>query len=44
VKTEEGKKPIEEDEARRKSVVKSVLQQVNGLGDGSEKGAPLLML
>ncbi|KAJ2917498.1 hypothetical protein MD484_g2913, partial [Candolleomyces efflorescens] len=36
VKTEEGKKPIEEDEERRKSVLKSVLQQVNGLGDGSE--------
>ncbi|KAJ2930574.1 hypothetical protein H1R20_g6515, partial [Candolleomyces eurysporus] len=37
LKVEEGQKPIEEDQEKRKSVFKSVLQQVNGLGDGSEK-------
>lgn len=36
--TPEGQKPIEEDADRRKEVLASVLAEVKGLGDGSEKG------
>ena len=37
--TAEGQKPIDEDEARRVKVFTAVLGEVNGLGDGSDKGA-----
>ncbi|EAU84440.1 PCI domain-containing protein [Coprinopsis cinerea okayama7 len=37
LKTEEGQKPVSEDPERQKAVLKDVLQQVQGLGDGSEK-------
>jgi translation initiation factor 3 subunit M len=37
LKTEEGKKPIEEDEVRRKKIFSMVLTEVKGLGEGSEK-------
>ncbi|KAI9064881.1 PCI-domain-containing protein [Trametes sanguinea] len=35
--TPEGQKPIEEDEERRRKVLASVIEQVKGLGEGSEK-------
>ncbi|KAI0722590.1 PCI-domain-containing protein [Earliella scabrosa] len=35
--TSEGQKPIEEDEERRRKVLGSVLEEVKGLGDGSDK-------
>ncbi len=35
----EGQKPIEEDEERRRKVFGSVIAEVTGLGDGSDKGA-----
>ncbi|KAM5534416.1 hypothetical protein V8D89_011883 [Ganoderma adspersum] len=35
--TPEGQKPLEEDEERRRKVFTSVLAEVKGLGDGSEK-------
>lgn len=38
VTTPEGQKPIEEDEERRRKVLGSVIEQVKGLGEGSEKG------
>lgn len=38
LKTEEGKKPIEEDEERRKTILAMVLSEVKGLGEGTEKG------
>ena len=36
--TKEGEKSLEEDEERRRKVVKLVVEQVKGLGEGSEKG------
>ncbi len=39
--TPEGQKSLEEDVERRKQVFTSVLVEVKGLGDGSEKGASL---
>lgn len=36
--TPEGQKPIDEDEERRRSVLGSVIEQVKGLGEGTEKG------
>lgn len=39
LKTGEGQKPLEEDIDRRKKIFLMVLNQVKGLGDGSEKGA-----
>lgn len=38
LKTEEGKKPIEEDEPRRRKIFGMALSEVKGLGDGSERG------
>ena len=38
VSTPEGQKPIEEDEARRRKLFASVISEVKGLGDGSDKG------
>lgn len=35
----EGKKPIEEDEERRKRIFSMALVEVKGLGDGSDRGA-----
>ncbi|KAI0775891.1 PCI-domain-containing protein [Trametes elegans] len=35
--TPEGQKPIEEDEERRRKVLVSVIEQVKGLGDGTDK-------
>ncbi|CDO69565.1 hypothetical protein BN946_scf184759.g5 [Trametes cinnabarina] len=35
--TPEGQKPIEEDEERRRKVLTSVVEQVKGLGEGSDK-------
>ncbi|KAI1796046.1 PCI-domain-containing protein [Ganoderma leucocontextum] len=35
--TPEGQKPLDEDEERRRQVFASVLSEVKGLGDGSEK-------
>lgn len=40
LKTEEGKKPIDEDEERRKKVFSMLIAEVKGLGDGTEKGKP----
>ncbi|KAF8969390.1 hypothetical protein BDZ97DRAFT_240477 [Flammula alnicola] len=37
LKSGEGKKPIEEDENRRKLILSKLLQEVRGLGDGSDK-------
>jgi len=38
LKSSEGRKPIEEDEQRRKLILSKLLPEVKGLGDGSEKG------
>lgn len=38
LKSGEGKKPIEEDENRRKLIISKVLADVKGLGEGSDKG------
>ena len=38
LKSGEGKKPIEEDESRRKLIISKVLADVKGLGEGSDKG------
>jgi translation initiation factor 3 subunit M len=38
LKTEDGRKPIEEDENRRKKIFAMALAEVKGLGDGSERG------
>jgi translation initiation factor 3 subunit M len=38
LKPGEGKKPIEEDEQRRKLILSKLMQEVKGLGDGSDKG------
>jgi len=38
LKSGEGKKPIEEDEQRRKLILSKLMQEVKGLGDGSDKG------
>jgi translation initiation factor 3 subunit M len=38
LRTEEGGKPIEEDEDRRRKIFDMVLCEVKGLGDGTEKG------
>ncbi len=35
---QEGHKPIDEDEERRKKVVTMVVDQTQGLGDGTERG------
>jgi len=40
LKSGEGRKPIEEDEARRKLILLKLLEEVRGLGDGSDKGKP----
>ncbi|PPQ63150.1 hypothetical protein CVT24_005790 [Panaeolus cyanescens] len=37
LKTAEGKKPIEEDEPRRKLILSKLLADVKGLGDGTER-------
>ncbi|KAL1940032.1 hypothetical protein VTO73DRAFT_9367 [Trametes versicolor] len=37
VTTPEGQKPIDEDEERRRNVLGSVIEQVKGLGEGTEK-------
>ncbi|KAF8806297.1 PCI-domain-containing protein [Phlegmacium glaucopus] len=37
LKSAEGKKPIEEDENRRKLIISKVLADVKGLGEGSDK-------
>jgi translation initiation factor 3 subunit M len=37
-KSGEGRKPIKEDESRRKLVLSKLIQEVKGLGDGSDKG------
>ncbi|KAF8914261.1 hypothetical protein CPB84DRAFT_1721203 [Gymnopilus junonius] len=37
LKSGEGKKPIDEDEARRKLILSKLLEEVKGLGDGSDK-------
>ena len=39
--TSDGAKLLEEDEPRRKDVVTKVLDQVEGLGEGSEKGTSI---
>lgn len=36
--TQEGQKPIEEDEERRRKALTLVLGEVKGLGEGSERG------
>ena len=38
LKSAEGKKPIEEDENRRKLIISKVLADVKGLGEGPDKG------
>jgi hypothetical protein len=38
LKKEEGRKPIEEDEKRRRKIFAMVLTEVKGLGEGSDKG------
>lgn len=38
LKSGDGKKPIEEDETRRKLILSKLLQEVRGLGDGTDKG------
>ncbi|PPQ92379.1 hypothetical protein CVT25_008729 [Psilocybe cyanescens] len=37
LKSGEGKKPIEEDETRRKLILSKLLVEIRGLGDGSDK-------
>jgi translation initiation factor 3 subunit M len=39
VKTDEGAKPVKEDEERRRHALTLVLDQTKSLGDGSEQGA-----
>lgn len=39
----DGQPPIEEDEPRRTKVLTMVLGEVKGLGDGSEKGASVII-
>jgi translation initiation factor 3 subunit M len=39
LKTEDGQKPIQDDISRRKHIFSMVLREVQGLGDGSDKGA-----
>jgi translation initiation factor 3 subunit M len=41
LKTEEGKKSLEDDVDRRRKIFSMVLSQVKGLGGGSEKGGHL---
>lgn len=36
--TPEGQKPIDEDEPRKKKIFTTVLEEVKGLGEGSERG------
>jgi hypothetical protein len=36
----EGEASLEEDEAHRRKVLELLLTEVNGLGEGSEKGLP----
>jgi translation initiation factor 3 subunit M len=39
LKTDAGKKPLEEDDDRRRKILSMVLVDVKTLGDGSEKGS-----
>lgn len=41
LKTDSGQKPIEDDDERRRKIFLMVLNEVKGLGEGSEKGAIL---
>jgi translation initiation factor 3 subunit M len=43
LKSVEGRKPIEEDEAKRKLILLKLLEEVRGLGDGSDKGEPFTL-
>jgi len=43
LKSGEGRKPIEEDDARRKLILLKLLEEVRGLGDGSDKGEPFTL-
>jgi translation initiation factor 3 subunit M len=38
LKTEPGKKPLDEDDARRRKIFSMVAVEVKTLGEGSEKG------
>lgn len=42
LKIAEGDKPLNEDEDRRRKAVGLVLNEVKGLGDGSNAGASML--
>lgn len=39
VKTDEGAKPVEEDEEKRRNALTFVMDLTESLGDGSEQGA-----
>lgn len=39
LKSGDGRKPIDEDENRRKLILSKLVQEIRGLGDGSDKGA-----
>jgi len=41
LKTDSGQKPIEDDDERRRKIFLMLLNEVKGLGEGSEKGAIL---
>jgi len=42
LKTADGKKPIQEDETRRKLILSKILADVTGLGEGSDKGRSIV--
>jgi translation initiation factor 3 subunit M len=44
LKTAEGEKSIEEDEDRKKKIVSMVLENVQSLGEGSDRGITELLL
>lgn len=43
-KQAEGQKPIAEDEGRRQQVISQVVDALNGLGEGSDRGTPSFTL